>query len=228
MTVVEKIKTRGYWTIRIYPEEYKEDRVQSHAALEHNIQNSSVALRGWDFPHIDPAEPSTRKQAYLQQTTDWQHYVELWRAYKSAQFVFLGAIHGEWRDQSRSWAPDPGWQPGQFLHVEDTIFFLLEVLEFASRFVRCCKSYGNHTVIDIRLHGTAGRMLVPNPARPFLRRNYVASDSNWTFCRTYATAELFSRPKQLAAAPTGALLGLFDLDVNEDLIAAIQSRIGRT
>jgi len=47
-------------------------------------------MRGWDFPHY--FEDSVgNAQTYLFNATSWSGHVELWRLYRSGQFLYIGA-----------------------------------------------------------------------------------------------------------------------------------------
>ena len=53
-TILEKIRARGHWRVVIRPGRFEEKRIQDIAALYPLIQKTSVELRGWDFPHVNP------------------------------------------------------------------------------------------------------------------------------------------------------------------------------
>jgi len=54
---------------------------------------------GLDYPDI-PREGITRHKDFLQGLTSWEHHLELWRLYQSAQFVHLFAFQEDWWSES--------------------------------------------------------------------------------------------------------------------------------
>ncbi len=163
-TTVEKVKTRGHWDIRVRPETHNANRIQQLADIERAVRDSVVSLRGWDFPHFDPRDCPTRSANYIEQATDWEHFVELWRAYKSGQFVSINALSEDWRDQSYGWRAPEGWQYGKTLSVDDAVFRLLEIYEFAARWSKAL-SIQESLVIECALRGIQNRSLQLNHGR---------------------------------------------------------------
>jgi len=54
------------------------------------VQTNAVRLRGWDFPHYD-RKTVLRDQQYLGVQVNWRGHVEMWRMFRSGQFVYFGA-----------------------------------------------------------------------------------------------------------------------------------------
>jgi len=70
---------------------------------------------------------------WIGQEPEWEQYLELWRFYQSGQFVDFMGLDEDWRDQSKLWPPPGDWKPCLFLDVEETVFQLTEIFEFAAR-----------------------------------------------------------------------------------------------
>ena len=64
-TVLNKIRSRGYWRVVIRPTTFQEHRVPRYADLFPIIEKNSVQLRGWDYPHIDRSQPPQPATYYL-------------------------------------------------------------------------------------------------------------------------------------------------------------------
>ena len=224
MTATEKIKSRGHWVVRIRPEQYASNPSHSLRHLERAVQESAVALRGWDYPHYSSQSPPVRSVDYVEQTLDWQHYVELWRAYRSGQFVSMNGLWEDWREQSDFWPPPQGWRVAQALMIEDVVFRFTEIYEFASRWLHAMNVSGL-AVIACTLRGLQDRQLIVGPGRvPFIEPR-MCRVPEWASEHTYAMADLFSQARELAVSPAISLFELFGWDVNPKTIRDIQSHL---
>jgi hypothetical protein len=216
------VKTRGYWVVRIIPEEYPEKTPFTLQVLEAAVKNSSVAIRGWDFPHIDTHKSPIRAPNHIEQPFDWQHYLELWRAYRSGQFVSLCGLWNDWRDKSTFWPPDCTWKSGTLLGVEDTVFRAVEIYEFAARWSTALGLTGRLT-IDMKLQGLTDRALGLGPNRVPFMHPHVCSVQEWTFSESYSATALLAETRSLAVPPVISLFELFGWDVSKESIRGIQA-----
>jgi len=222
--VLNKVRSRGSWTVRIRPVEFDSTRVAKLGELVDAVRTSHVELRGWDFPHFDYKTAPERSADYVEQQLDWEHYVELWRAYKSGQFISISALWGDWRDQSQLWAPNPGWKAGATLGVEDVIFRFVEVFEFAARWARVIP-VGDEMCVEFTLSGLQNRAIELNPKRMGFRFNYVSSAKEFKWAQQYSTSLLFSAPRENAVTPSIALLELFGWDTTEEFVSDVQNEL---
>ncbi|MHB8576084.1 MAG: hypothetical protein ACYDCQ_12220 [Dehalococcoidia bacterium] len=178
-----RIHETGYWRILLHPTVFEERRIPTLRACEELIDASKVRLRVWDYPHFEPASRTTiRGDDWLQCSTDFANYVELWRLYQSGQFVHQFGVRQDrlppTPTTSAGRAGDVIQQP-RFLDFVEVIFTLTEILEFT-------RSLAYRGVLDpdvslrIELHGMQDRMLV-SPRR-FVHEYYIAScdDIAWT------------------------------------------------
>jgi hypothetical protein len=104
--LADEIRSRGHWQIIIRPEAFDAARISDVSALYPIVQQTSVQLRGWDFPHVDRREQPTIDLDWVGQDTRWNHHFEIWRLYQSGQFIDLCGFKDDWRDQSHLWLPD--------------------------------------------------------------------------------------------------------------------------
>lgn len=222
--IVAKVRTRGSWAVRVRPVEFIENRVPKSSDLIEAVRKSHVELRGWDFPHFDFNRAPIRKSKYIAQETDWEHYVELWRAYKSGQFFSICSLWGDWRDQSRLWPPHPGWKSGATLGVEDAIFRFVEIFEFAARWSRAIP-IGSELFVECKLRGLKDRGLEMSPRRMSMRFSYVCAEDEFVWSNRYSPAQIFAAPRENAISPSIELLELFGWDVSESLIREIQGEL---
>jgi hypothetical protein len=85
--VLENIKKAPYYSVRFQP---ATECSITMATARSIVQKDAVRMRGWDFPHYFE-DTVGNAQKYLFNATSWSGHVELWRLYRSGQFVYLGA-----------------------------------------------------------------------------------------------------------------------------------------
>src|SRR5438105_12910808 len=107
MTLVEKIRSRGYWDVTIRPATFVENRIAELAELAPIVERSQVSLRGWNFPHVRRRETIARGLNWTGQESEWNHYKEAWRLYKSGLFRDLSSLKEDWQDESTLWPAIP-------------------------------------------------------------------------------------------------------------------------
>jgi hypothetical protein len=153
-----------HWRVNIRPTEYLPERISTLKECFELIEQNRVRLRGWDFPHMrrDRSE-CTQGANWIGCWSDFMGHVEYWRLYQSGQFVHLASFRelGEdWRAQLEketrghlSYLKDVNWSkvPG-FLHIQNVIYTLTEVFEFASRLAQR-GIYKGSIVIQITMRG---------------------------------------------------------------------------
>lgn len=206
--IVEKIRSRGFWQVIIRPVKYKGDRVKFTILLP-LIEKTSIQLRGWDFPHIDTINPIQKDIKWIGQECDWGHFVESWRFYQSGQFVHVGGIWQDWRDQSEFWPGGKDWKPGALLDVANTVFHFSEIFEFAARLA--FTEAGDDLIhIEIKLHGLGGRLLwTDDPRRMPLSRHYTATIDEFPCTSDVSRTELIANPNNLALPHVQQLFARF-------------------
>lgn len=80
------LRSSPYYTVRIRP------NVTADLSLDEMrkaVRENSVSLRGWDFPHYDERTVHLAED-YIFNVTNWSGHLELWRLYRSGQFVYFG------------------------------------------------------------------------------------------------------------------------------------------
>ncbi len=223
-TTVEKLKERGFWHIVIRPSEFDAKRVGRLADLETAVRECAVLLRGWDFPHYDERHPCARGLDWAGQETDWNHHVEMWRAYKSGQFVAMFAMWGDWRDQSKLWPPHADWSAGGTLSVEDAVYSFTEIFEFAARYSNTVAGT-EKMLIRIELRGLSNRQLVLAPTKAGFEYRRIAEQNEWKWEERFVRSDLRARARELALKPAVELFEQFRWDVKEDTLRSIQDHL---
>ncbi len=215
--LLTEIKKRGYWRVTRRPSEYNEHRIQQLAELETAVRECTVSLRGWNFPqHDDSRLGYTRLADSTGQELDWNGHREIWRAYKSGQFVAVFAIWEEWRDQDKMIPPASSWVPGTSLGVEDAIFTFTEIFEFAANYSRKAAG-GEKMLIKIELKGLSKRQLTLAPTKVGFAFKRVSLVDEWRWEERLERAELQAKTRSLALKPAIDLFEKFNWDVKDEV-----------
>ncbi len=224
--ILRKIQSRGSWTVRIYPVEYQANKISSLSDLEQAVRASVVELRGWSFPRFDYRSNLSRFSDHIEQEVDWQHHVEIWRAYKSGQFVSSKGLISDWRDQSNLWPFNANSSSEKIMYVKDAIFTLIEIVEFAARWAKAIQA-GEEMTVECVIKGLEDRILKFEPFGPLRVFSYerACRAQEWSWYKNFSTSLLFSTPRDLAVEPAINLFELFSWDVAEESVRNIQNEL---
>jgi hypothetical protein len=225
-SVLDKIRTRGYWRVVIRPTRFDEKHIPNDSDLFPIVERNSVRLRGWDYPHVDYQSPPLRGVDWVGQEFDREDEIEVWRLSMSGQFVHFFALAGEWRDYSTTWPPEPGWRPGVYLYYIQTIYTIVEISEFAARLA--LSPAGATTMrVEIDLDRLQGRQIVETDSRFRFSQTYDTQVPRWKYPWQGTQTELIARPRELAAVAACELFAQFGLDVSLETIARLQAEMER-
>ena len=226
---LKKIQSRGYWKVIIRPNTFAEKRIADFAELHPILQKTYVQLRngGWEFPHLDyRTQPSANKD-WIGQESEWEKYLELWRFYQSGQFVSFKGLYEDWMDNSTRYSPPTGWQPSQFLEIEDTLLQFTEIFEFASR-LAFTQAGDEQMHLEISVHNLKGRGLKLDMQRKSSSwlRTLTASVNELPYTDDLPTAKLVANTRELALKPAVELFQRFGWnsdvailrDIRDDLL----------
>lgn len=162
----EKIMERGYWEISILPSEYSEDRLSFDKICE-LIEKHQVRHRGWFYPHIPRGsgyDEWYNKESFVESLVHWGAYLEIFRFYRSGQFVhYVGMFEDRIDDEHPMYVPwTPSMEKGPpkrlSLNPSLTVYKLTEILLFASR-LGSEGVFGRDVEISVKLHNLDGRIL---------------------------------------------------------------------
>ena len=130
-TRLSKIHSTGYWTVIIRPTKFSGKLIRSLSDCWRLVETSKVALRGWDYPHVNDRERDVG-QDFIQSGIDWEEYghVELWRFHQSGQFVHHFAASEDYHQLP--WSASDGKPERYLLHVS-ALYTITEIYEFAAR-----------------------------------------------------------------------------------------------
>lgn len=221
--LTSRIKSRGYWRVVVRPTRFDEDRVATLAELEESARSCVVQIRGWDYPHW-PRLGTRRMGEFIEGSVDWEDHKELWRLYRTAQFVHLFSMREDWlRDNQGIRRIDV--EPGKVLSYDSTIFSFTEIYLFAGRLATRFK-LGPRVTIEIALEDLVGRQLYTFDYNrvPFneQRRAHVtrfASEAD------YDPQSLLAEGRKLALRPLQRLFELFSWDSTPETLEPIQAKL---
>src|ERR1700690_2753896 len=132
-TLLEKIKSRGYWHIVIRPDAFINERIENLSACQELIQKYQIRYRGWYFPHFNDRD-LIRGIDFIEMNTDFVNLqMESWRFYQSGQLAFFCCLQEDWQKESRLTGHSWNIKPGEYLNIIDALYQLAEVYEFTAR-----------------------------------------------------------------------------------------------
>jgi len=225
-SLLEKIRSRGYWRVVIRPQTFIEKRISQITELYPILQKTSVNLRGWDFPHLDFHIQTHVDIDWIGQESDWEHFLEIWRFYQSGQFIDITGMDEDWYDQRQSIPAALGdWRPGLILGIGNALFRFTEIFEFAARLAMT--QAGDDIIrIEITIINLEGRKLwVDSHSRMPLRHNYTASIREFPYQIELSRTELIATPRELALKPTTELFRRFHWDPSQDVLRNQQKEL---
>jgi hypothetical protein len=225
-TILNKIRTRGFWRVVIRPSTFQERRVERLADLFPIVKKNSVQLRGWDYPHIDSSQEPRTGSDWVGQESEWDDEIEVWRIYLSGLFVHFFPIAGDWRDQSSVWPAEAGWAPGREFYYLHAIYSLVEIFEFAGRLALSAAA-GNAMLIEIDIEGLAGRRLKTTEGEIALFGEYQTEAPEWKHRWEGSQMELIAERRKLAALAARDLFERFGLNVDLEVLSRLQQRMAR-
>jgi hypothetical protein len=186
-----------YWQVVIRPMTYEERLAPNRLDLIRARDDSAVALRGWNFPHVDRDHSSNIGNG-IQSVTKFQWHHEAHRALLSGLFAWRGLLREESEEGYRG-----------TLMFESTIWSFTEIWLFASRYLPALVE-GGEAVVETRIQGLRGRKLVATLRGIDLGDQFVAAADVFASRRRIPVAELRARHLELADADATDLIELFN------------------
>lgn len=224
--ITAKVKSRGYWRIRVRPADYIPNRIANISDLYLLIQRLSVDIRGWDFPHVDADSANLGiHQTFVSQEIDWENFIEAWRFYQSGQFAYLGALHTDWPSRFSTYQPD-----STVILIDDSIARYAEALEFAAR-LSATSAGSDRMWIQIGVYGLGGRNLAARSplASMFLQaRTTTARFGELIWQEEISREQLLAESEQIALRWARELFRRFNWDPDCETLKGIRGQFGRT
>jgi len=195
--LLDKIHSKGYWRVLIRPTQYKKERINSLDDCRKMIQEATLSLAGWNYPHCDFSSLRTG-QNYIESTTEFLHRNEFWRFYQSGQFINHFSMIEDWQ-QNVSTIFGNKIKPLDFkgLEINSIIYKLTEIIEFTSR-LAIKEVFGDAIELNIELFDTKDRKLFFWNSSRFLSQNYTCTNSKISINRTYSISEIIGNSTEIA------------------------------
>lgn len=193
-SLLDQIKSRGYWRIVIRPVAFDANRIPMLLQCEELIRTMQVRNRGWYFPAISRDGISTGLDFVMSKSSAFM-YREIWKFFQSGQFVCIRGLTEDWAEGRKDETGDYG--PGEFLDILRTLYQVAEVYEFAARLGQE-GVLTNDCVITLDLMNTANRTLgYPPGHQRALFGPYTCVSNNLPREESFKVTDLVSQSRQL-------------------------------
>jgi len=204
---------QGHWELSAYPVTYAQERISDYGTLAELIRASTVALRGWSFPHTD-RETASNFARGRQSYTVWERYVEGYRAYFSGLFRWKSAY------RENTLVPDQ-----KVLSFISAIFQLTEFFQFFKRYYsRVPDTSGVH--VAIKLTDVRDRTLVSMDPTVELWGGYTSREPVIVLGLDLTMAELQTDGEAIARRLAKRVFGIFNWDdVQDNTISFWQQKL---
>lgn len=222
-SLLEKIKSKGYWRVAIRPHTFKKTRITELKSLYPLLEKTSVQFRGWDFPHLDPNNRPLIGLDWVGQECDYGDILEVWRFYQSGQFIHISNVRYDWLDLSK-WMRD--WKPGTaVLGIGETVFRFTEIFEFGSR-LALTDAGDDQMHFEITVSGLRNRALwVDSHNRMPVRQSYTATIEAFPYEIDLPRTELIAAPRELALKPATELFQRFGWETTLEQLRSQQAEL---
>ncbi len=223
--LLEDIRTRGYWDIRIRPVTFEPERV-SLFQMRQLLVDASLDNRGWEFPFNTSVLPETG--------VDWigwesrkKYNVQAWRFFQSGQFAAEVGLLDDW-DEKRPYPLGTDATTSKLLATSEVIFRLTETFGLASR-LAITDVYRDErsVVVDLRLCHVQDRQLygrgihqIPSPLGYRTSAETIPHPP-----LILAKEDIIARPRELALEATQYIFERFGWNPSVQLLATIQSEL---
>jgi hypothetical protein len=225
VSLLETIKSRGYWCITIRPSVFDAKRISKITDLAPLLQQCEVNLRGWAFPHLGRDGSARVLQVdFVQDESSWEGYLEVLRFYRSGLFIDYRALGDDWQEMRKLLPRDHDVPPGSWLPIEEAVYQLTEAVEFAAR-IASTPAGSDSMAIEIQFGNLANRVLSVGPGRmPFLVA-HRATAAAFEYSVTLPRVELVGRAREVAVEAALDLFQLFGWDAGAPRIRDVQRQL---
>jgi len=228
-----QLRGRGHWEVVIRPHPFKQ-RVKQSKDLFALVEKSAIELGGWRFPFVpDRAGELKNGQRHrdedsVRQIHRWEHHLEVWRLYRSGQFVLATSVGWDWRDESGWWPVREGeeWSANSSIGIGHIVQMILQVFLFASRIAET--PIGDERMgIEIILAPTMGRELFSDFPRRMLLPGYKADIDQIRLPIEVTRTELLASIDDLTAATANQVYGEFGFKPMANILRELVAEVRR-
>jgi hypothetical protein len=225
-SIIQIVKSRGYWEVDIRPVESKEDRFESIDDCFRKVASSTVELRGWPYPVYFTGKSPYPMQGRIEAASDYGPYKEFWTMFLSGHFYHLFAVREDWlsEGQGTSFQGLIDIKPGTALDFIMTLHSITEIFEFAMRLAQK-RVFGKQCKIKIILNRMEGRRITSFYPGRLILRNYICKEKNPTFNITTNVEDLIGQGHVMALNVTIKIFELFSWNtVSKEMLKEEQKR----
>lgn len=227
---IEKIRSSAYWRVNIRPTTFKKDRIGSLSKVRQLVEQCSVKLRGWDYPHID-LEETKNEDDWVQSGIDWMGFIEYWRFYQSAQFIHYFSVYEDYqkvKERARSTlikGLSTSEEPSGYIDILSTLYRITEIYEFAMRLAQK-NILDSGVYISIQLCRIKNyRLFLWDPFRS-LNGIYISDTPKINLESTKGTEELLAKGHEEAINQTISLFERFNwIDPPREIMVEEQKKL---
>ncbi len=225
--LLEDIRTRGYWDVRIRPVSFKQERLPL-SQLRQLLIRASLNYRGWEFPYITPRMSAIGNDWIGLEDREGAS-LQAWRFFQSGQFAAAVGFLDDWEDELMHPSPQD-WEAGVQLSIHDVVYRLTEIFGLASR-LAITDVYRDErfVVIYIALCNVRDRTLYGRGAwsleLALLRRHLTSAETIPYPPLTLAKEDIIARPRELAIKAAQYIFERFGWDPSVQLLTTIQSQL---
>ena len=232
---LNKLKQRGYWKVELYPSQYIESAVGRLGDCKSLISESSVELRGWDYPHV-PTLDDEKQGIYLvdgnrcESWIDWSIYKEIWRFYRSGKFTHLRGLNEHWYDEFEvllAGNPLPNLEPRSVVDAVNSIYVLTEMFVFIYNLTNRIEGIDNFDLKIELLNTQDNRLVVLDPARAPIHAQPNHNQSIEALRVTLSKADTVDKDRMLQFARQAAqnVFENFEWQASDSLLEEMQQKL---
>ena len=231
--ILQEIRNGAYWRLLLRPHKFVRERFPLPECQDIVIR-STVALRGWDFPHMSPDRTEWPDDS-LVNSTRYHYFREYWKFYQSGQFVFLRRFkedyfQAEARNKAASqgvFVPN-GKEASGFSSIVEMIYCTTEFLDFSTQLSRKVAP-DEQWHIGISMNGVKDRVLyLDNESMRTFNFALLATSEDLSWKKDLSCNDLLARNDEIAIQAVGHFLERFGWAKwrkSEDFLREEQSKL---
>ena len=231
--ILKEIREGAYWRVLQRPRRFVRERLPLTKCRE-IVERSTVALRGWDYPHMNFEEVEWLDDS-LSCNTSFHYFREFWRFFQSGQFVFLRRFKEDFFEaEARGKAAmqgifvPEGIVPSGFSSIVEMIYCVTEFLDFSAQVARRIAPEES-IYLEVSMNAVNHRVLyLDHESGRTFNRVLVATAPTLTWKQDLSPSELTVNHDAIAIEAVGHLLKRFawsDWRKSEEFLREEQSRL---
>ena len=228
--IIDRIRGRAHYRIIVRPTAPPADRFGSLANMRRTIEETSVLVRGWDYPHVSlNAEDWERGNDYVASRSAFEDRYEYWRMYLSAQFIHMFTLledHPAIRDQLARACIGSSKGVTGFIDIIGMTWTETELFEFAAG-LAVRDLFEGGADITIEMNNLMGRRLSVSGER-FFAPDFRATGASYCHNLKCSVDDLVSQPRDIAIQAVAALLDRFGHTARPDSLRTVQEEMLRS